>query len=152
MVQNFILVGQYDGENMSVSVLDFPNILLVEDDDIDRECVVRLFEKHKIIDRLLFAHDGCDAILKLSKYQAKNKERFPGLIMLDINMPKINGFDFLKYCRENDNLRHIPIVILTTSDRKKDIEQAKQFAVLDYIVKPLEEKHLSLASDSKIMQ
>jgi CheY-like chemotaxis protein len=63
--------------------------------------------------------------------------RWPDLILLDLNMPRISGLEFLSILKNNEQLRHIPTVILTTSDNQKDIEECYRIGLSGYIVKPL---------------
>lgn len=67
----------------------------------------------------------------------QEKSNFPDLILLDLNMPKISGIEFLTILKGNANLRHIPTVILTTSDNQKDIEKCYEIGVSGYVLKPL---------------
>ena len=67
----------------------------------------------------------------------KDKNNFPDLILLDLNMPKISGIEFLSILKNNDDLKHIPTVILTTSDNHKDLEECYKIGVSGYILKPL---------------
>lgn len=67
----------------------------------------------------------------------EEKSSLPDLILLDLNMPKINGIEFLTILKNNDDLKHIPTVILTTSDNQKDLEECYRIGVSGYILKPL---------------
>lgn len=67
----------------------------------------------------------------------KQKESFPDIILLDLNMPKISGIEFLSILKSNDNLKHIPTIILTTSDNEKDLNKCYEIGVSGYILKPL---------------
>ncbi len=67
----------------------------------------------------------------------KQSESFPDIILLDLNMPKISGIEFLSTLRSNDNLKHIPTIILTTSDNENDLNKCYKIGVSGYILKPL---------------
>ncbi|MCH3885221.1 response regulator [Tenacibaculum sp. MSW2] len=67
----------------------------------------------------------------------EDKSKFPDLILLDLNMPKISGIEFLTILKKDDDLKHIPTVILTTSDNQKDLEKCFEIGVSGYILKPL---------------
>ncbi|WP_370624103.1 response regulator [Tenacibaculum sp. AHE15PA] len=67
----------------------------------------------------------------------EDKSNLPDLILLDLNMPKMNGIEFLSILKNNDDLKHIPTVILTTSDNQKDLEECYRIGVSGYILKPL---------------
>lgn len=113
-------------------------VLLVEDDEIDRECLERLFRKLDLKIELSFAHDGLAAVqmLGLQKEQVNNTS-MPDLILLDINMPKMNGLEVLETLAENDIIGQTKIVMLTTSDREQDIQDAAKFGIDSYLVKPI---------------
>ena len=108
------------------------NILLVEDNLIEvmkmRRTVSLLDLKHNII----VAKNGEDALQYLD-----NKSKFPDLILLDLNMPKVGGIEFLAILKKNDDIKHIPTVILTTSDNQKDLEECYRLGVSGYVLKPL---------------
>jgi CheY-like chemotaxis protein len=108
------------------------NILLVEDNLIEvmkmRRTVSLLDLKHNII----VAKNGEDALQYLD-----NKSKFPDLILLDLNMPKVGGIEFLAILKKNDDVKHIPTVILTTSDNQKDLEECYRLGVSGYVLKPL---------------
>lgn len=67
----------------------------------------------------------------------KQKERFPDIILLDLNMPKMSGIEFLSILKNNDNLKHIPTIILTTSDNENDLNKCYKIGISGYILKPL---------------
>lgn len=107
-------------------------ILLIEDDMIEimklNRTVSRLNLHHKIIE----AHNGEDALKILEK-----KEDLPDIILLDLNMPKINGIEFLSILKKDPILKYIPTIILTTSINPKDLLQCYEIGVAGYILKPL---------------
>jgi CheY-like chemotaxis protein len=108
------------------------NVLLVEDNLIEvmkmRRTVSLLDLKHNII----VANNGEDALQNL-----EDKSKFPDLILLDLNMPKVGGIEFLAILKNNDDIKHIPTVILTTSDNQKDLEECYRLGVSGYVLKPL---------------
>ena len=112
-------------------------ILLVEDDDVDVENVVRAFEESLITNPLCVARNGEEA-LALLRADASNCQRLPGLILLDINMPVMNGFEFLAILKQDPALRAIPVVILTTSQEESDRYLGFQLSVAGYMIKPVE--------------
>lgn len=112
------------------------NILLVEDDVIDVKNVQRAFEKLNIINPLTIASDGLQALEFLRGGNGR-KKIVPGLILLDINMPRMNGLEFLRMLRSDPELCLITVVVLTTSNEERDIVEAYQFNVAGYIVKPV---------------
>jgi len=112
-------------------------ILLVEDDDVDVENVVRAFDESLITNPLCVARNGEEA-LALLRADASNSQCMPGLILLDINMPVMNGFEFLAILKQDPALRAIPVVILTTSQEESDRFQGFQLSVAGYMIKPVE--------------
>ena len=106
-------------------------ILLIEDDAVEilkfNRSLVKLGEAHELIE----AHNGEIALDLL----AENSQI--DLILLDLNMPKMNGFEFLKQLRAHTDLKYIPTVVLTTSINRSDLKQAYSIGVAGYLVKPL---------------
>ncbi len=106
-------------------------ILLVEDDEIDAMAVQRGFDKHKIANQIVRAKDGLEA-LELIRAEAIPK---PFLVLLDLNMPRMNGFEFLKAVRLDANLQSNTIFVLTSSKEEEDVLQAHDLNVAGYFVK-----------------
>ena len=109
-------------------------ILLVEDDVVDVMDVRRAFDKARIADSLHVASDGVDALARL-RDEAWPCER--SLVLLDLNLPKMNGLELLRALRADAALRHLPVVVLTTSDEERDRAAAQGLDVDGYLVKPL---------------
>ncbi len=115
-------------------------ILLVEDNPADQQLTIRALRKGKINTNLQIVNDGQEALDYLQnndKFQDKKKTPRPDLILLDINMPKKDGKQVLKEIKANDDLKSIPVVILTTSDQERDIIDAYKLGVNSYISKPV---------------
>ena len=115
------------------------HILLVEDDEVDVMNVKRAFKKNNITNPLYTASDGIEAlsILRGSASEPSPIPRERRLILLDLNMPKMNGIEFLRELRGDANLRHIPVVMLTTSNEDRDKVEAYNLNVAGYILKPV---------------
>jgi CheY-like chemotaxis protein len=111
----------------------FP-ILLVEDDEIDAEVVRRALKKEHINGPLLHARDGVEA-LEVLNAEAGTQIAQPCLILLDINMPRMNGLEFLQEIRNNDALKQNIAIILTTSARNEDKITAYNLSVAGYVLK-----------------
>ncbi len=113
------------------------NILLVDDDEVDVMNVQRAFKKNHIVNPLYVAHNGLEALdlLRGNGQEAIPKER--RLILLDLNMPKMNGLEFLREIREDPELRNLTVIVLTTSDDERDKVEAYNLNVAGYIVKPV---------------
>lgn len=108
------------------------NILLIEDDAIEvmkfNRVLSTLDLKHKIVE----ANNGEEALTIL-----KVKEVIPDIIILDLNMPKINGIEFLEILKADDFLKYIPAIIVTTSNNRKDILECYKIGIAGYLLKPL---------------
>jgi CheY-like chemotaxis protein len=106
------------------------NILLVEDDEIETLKLERAFKKLGFTHNIFTVKNGEEA-LSFCKLEQ------PNLILLDINMPKMNGLEFLFLLKKDKNLKFIPTVIFTTSNNHQDLIKAYEIGVAGYIVKPL---------------
>lgn len=110
------------------------HILLVEDDQIDQMNIKRAFERNKIMNPLYIAENGLEALEMLRDGRVPDERR---LILLDLNMPKMNGIEFLKSLREDPALAHTPVVVLTTSNDEQDKVHAYDLNVAGYLLKPV---------------
>lgn len=111
------------------------NILLVEDDDVAAEAVVRSLRKHAIDSPITLAQDGIEALEILRHQHPKESIEKPYLVLLDLNMPRMNGFEFMEEIREDDNLHESVIFVLTTSDNEADRSRAYAKNIAGYMVK-----------------
>lgn len=107
-------------------------ILLIEDDTIEVMKLKRAIAKLEMDHQLIEAEDGEKALEIL-----KSIDSLPDIIFLDLNMPKINGIEFLKILKEDTVLRYLPTIILTTSNNRKDVLECYKHGVAGYIIKPL---------------
>lgn len=115
-------------------------ILIAEDDEEDRMLVEEAMNESHLINPLFFAGDGeevMDFLYNRGKYTDKTKYPTPGLILLDLNMPKKDGREVLSEIRQDPNLKKIPIVVLTTSKAEEDILRTYNLGVNSYITKPV---------------
>lgn len=110
------------------------SVLLVEDDKIDVMTIRRIFKELNIQNPLTVASNGEEALDLLMQGSTQNFS----VILLDLNMPRMSGIEFLTVVKSNDHFRHIPIVVLTTSNHEDDIQQAYELAVEGYMVKPVD--------------
>jgi CheY-like chemotaxis protein len=108
------------------------NILLIEDDAIEVMKFNRVLSTLNIKHKILEANNGEEAIKIL-----KEKETVPDIIVLDLNMPKINGIEFLRILKSDDYLKYIPAIILTTSGNHKDVLECYRIGIAGYLIKPL---------------
>ena len=113
-------------------------ILLVEDDQVDQMNVQRAFRKLKIANTLHIANNGLEALAMLRGEGVPMIDPQPKIILLDINMPKMNGIEFLGDLRKDPQLRRISVFVLTTSDDDRDKVAAYDYNVAGYILKPVE--------------
>lgn len=114
------------------------NLLLVEDDEVDVMNVKRAFKKNNITNPLFVASNGIEALEMLRGGEVVAKiVPSPKIILLDINMPKMNGIEFLTELRKDDVLKSISVFIMTTSNEDKDRIEAYNLNVAGYILKPL---------------
>ncbi len=111
-------------------------VLLVDDDEVDYMNVKRAFKKNNLEHVLEYQPNGLDAINYLKSVEKRSN--LPQVVLLDINMPKMNGHEFLEELRSNDKLKHIVVYVLTTSSQNSDIDKAYKNQVSGYLVKPLD--------------
>lgn len=113
------------------------HILLVDDDEVDVMNVQRAFKKNNIVNPLYIARNGLEALQML---RGEGDVAVPAerrLILLDLNMPKMNGHEFLRELRADPELRCLTVVVLTTSDDDRDKVEAYELNVAGYILKPV---------------
>jgi CheY-like chemotaxis protein len=116
-------------------------ILLVEDDPRDLRLTLRELRTAKIENRIEVARDGEEALDVLfcrGSFSGRSPERPPGIILLDLKLPKVDGLDVLREIRGNPATRAIPVVVLTSSREEKDIMETYRLGVNSYIQKPVD--------------
>ena len=109
-------------------------ILLVEDDNVDVMTVERALKDLNIKNQFVSTANGEEAL----EYLNNNGNKKPCIILLDLNMPKMNGIEFLKIIKANDALKKIPVVVLTTSSQQQDVIESFKLSVAGYIVKSVD--------------
>ena len=112
------------------------NILLVEDDTLDVMDARRTLDRMNILYKMHVAKNGEEALAYLADVTARGGDR-PDIILLDLNMPKMNGMEFLATIRKKNQWKDIKVFVITTSDEGEDKEMAQRLGVSGYIVKPL---------------
>jgi CheY-like chemotaxis protein len=110
------------------------NILLVEDDEVDVLNVRRAFQKNNIANPLFVASNGLEALEQLRGNMIPRERR---IVLLDLNMPKMNGIEFLRELRQDPELKLTPVVVLTTSNDERDRIEAYNLNVAGYLLKPV---------------
>lgn len=116
-------------------------ILLVEDNDDHAELVLRTFEDHIIANKMIRVTDGREALdylFRCGRYAPPAECVKPNLILLDLRLPKIDGLEVLQTIKHSDELRSIPVVMLTSSQSETDVARAYGSYANSYLVKPLD--------------
>jgi two-component system, response regulator len=123
------------------------DVLLVEENIDDAELAIRELKKHKVGNNLLHLKDGeeaLDFIFATGKFTGvKNIQYLPKVILLDIQMPKVNGMEVLEKIKADERTKAIPVVILTSSNQSPDIKKCYNLGVNSYIVKPVDFENYS---------
>ena len=133
---------QFDGmQNGPADMTDSEKtVLLVEDNDDDVELTLKAFKKSNLNNRVIVTKDGrqaLDYLFAQGEYDSRNARDVPNLILLDINLPKMNGLEVLKEIRDNEATRFVPVVMLTTSDELQDVVTGYKLGSNSYIKKPV---------------
>ncbi len=115
-------------------------ILLAEDSEADAEMTMRALRKNNLTNQVVWVKDGAEALdyLKRGGQYAGRGPTLPKLVLLDIKMPKVDGIEVLRVIRSDDQLRSIPVVMLTSSAEERDIVESYELGVNSYLVKPVE--------------
>ncbi len=116
-------------------------ILLVEDNPNDAELTLRALGKQNLAGKVMLVKDGVEALDYLfatGPYFERNLSDMPKVILLDLKLPKVNGFEVLQAIRADERTRLIPVVMLTSSAEEQDINECYRLGVNSYIVKPLD--------------
>jgi CheY-like chemotaxis protein len=114
------------------------DILLVEDSETDAELTLQALKQGKLENTVHHVKDGVEALKFLRKEDEYANEQRPDLVLLDLNMPKLDGREVLRQIREDESLKVIPVVVLTTSSQDQDILETYGLTANSYIVKPVD--------------
>ena len=109
-------------------------ILLVEDDQVDAMTVKRALKDLNVTNRLDISNNGEEAL----DFLRNDRNQKPGIILLDLNMPRMNGIEFLKIAKKDELLKRIPVVVLTTSKEEQDRIESFELGVAGYMIKPVD--------------
>ena len=115
-------------------------IVLADDDPDDRKLTEEAFAENRLVNQLHCVEDGeelMDYLHRRGKYESLREAPMPGLILLDLNMPRMDGREALKEIKADPDLRRIPIVVLTTSKAEEDIVRTYDLGVNSYVTKPV---------------
>lgn len=116
-------------------------VLLVEDNIHDAEMTIRALRKVNLSNNLVHVKDGeeaLDFIFARGKFNGRETERLPKVILLDIKMPKVDGIEVLRQLKSHDTSKSIPVVIMTSSKEEQDVIRSYQLGVNSYVVKPVD--------------
>lgn len=117
------------------AAINVPPILLVEDNPMDLDLTLRAFSKKKFSNQVHVARDGEEALAFIHRWDSG--ETVPAVILLDINLPKVNGLEVLRQLKGHPVYRRIPVVVLTSSREDRDLMTAYDLGVNSYIEKPV---------------
>ena len=126
-------------------------ILLVEDDQLDAMDIKRSLDKLNVFYKLVVAKNGEEALSILKGTHETVLDALPDIILIDINMPRMNGLEFLHILRESPEWKSIKCFMITTSDEKVDKETANNLGVSGYIVKPFKINNTSSLDSFNLM-
>lgn len=113
-------------------------ILLVEDNEDDIELTRRAFDRSRLANELVVARDGADAVRYLLGSENDEPRPVPQLILLDLQLPRLDGFEVLRRIRSHERTRLVPVVVLTSSSEDRDRVQSYELGVNSYIQKPVD--------------
>jgi CheY-like chemotaxis protein len=115
-------------------------ILIVEDDPRDVELTLTALEEHKLANEVVITRDGKEALdyLYCREQFASRSQENPAVVLLDLKLPKVDGVEVLQQIRSDEQLKMIPVVVLTSSHEEKDLLATYQLGVNAYVVKPVD--------------
>lgn len=119
---------------------EFGRILIVEDDPRDLELTLMALEDYKLANQVMVTRDGQEALDYLycrGQFNTRSDGN-PAVVMLDLKLPKVDGLEVLKQVRSDENLKMIPVVVLTSSHEEKDMMRSYKLGVNAYVVKPVD--------------
>lgn len=125
---------------MNTKNLKLAHVLLVEDNEGDILLTLEAFEESKVVTQVSVARNGQEALDFLRQKGKFSNAYRPDIILLDINIPIFNGLEVLEEIKQDESLKKIPVIMLTTSSNQKDIEKSYKSYCNSYVEKPLEMK------------
>lgn len=123
-----------------MSETEVVEILLVEDNPHDAELTTRALKKHHLANKLFHVQDGVEALDFLfarGKFEGRNLDDTPRVILLDLKLPRINGLEVLRTLKQDEHTRKIPVVIVTSSAEDPDVTTAYKLGANSYVIKPV---------------
>jgi CheY-like chemotaxis protein len=121
--------------------METKKILLVEDNEDDIVLTLRAFKKNNICNEIIVARDGAEALdylFGMGEYDGRDMGEMPAIILLDLNLPKVDGLEVLHRIRTNENTRLLPVIVLTSSREEQDIVNGYNLGANSYIRKPVD--------------
>lgn len=120
--------------------MELRTILYVEDSKLDVELTLEVLRDSKILNPVVLAKDGVEALQYLQREGefSDRKPGNPGIILLDLKMPRMDGLEFTKIVKNDEKFKYIPIIMLTSSREEKDLVKSYQLGVNAYVVKPVD--------------
>lgn len=125
-------------------------VMLVEDNIDHAELVIRTLESHRIANQIRHFLDGqnaLDYLLRRGEYADPKSSPRPHMVLLDLRLPRVDGLEVLRQIKAQDDLKHIPVIILTTSEAEKDVARAYDNHANSYLVKPVGYEEFSKLMD-----
>ena len=116
-------------------------VLLVEDNPDDVELTLRAFKKYNIMNEVVVASDGAEALDYLfctGRYASRDTNNLPEIVLLDLKLPKVDGLEVLQRLRADERTKHLPVVILTSSNEERDLIKGYKLGANSYVQKPVE--------------
>jgi len=118
-------------------IKDPPTVLLVEDNPDDEELTIRAFERANLKNPVDVARDGHEALDYLFGTEEQPPKRVPAVVVLDLNLPEMDGLEVLKRIRAEERTRRVPVVILTSSSEDRDVIAGYDLGANSYVRKPI---------------
>jgi two-component system response regulator len=140
-----IILIKYERSN---KIMNEKTILLVEDNPDDVALTLRAFEKNKMKNKIVISGDGeeaLDYIFCKGKFEGRNPLDLPAMVLLDLKLPKLDGFEVLKEIRKNENTKFLPVIILTSSNEERDMVYGYLMGANSFIQKPVDFEKFSEA-------
>ena len=125
-------------------------ILLAEDRDDDIALITKSFERAGVTTPVFVVRDGEEAVMYLSgvgRYASRDEYPLPNLLLLDLKMPRMDGFEVIKWIRAQPGLRNLVIVVLTSSEAIRDVNRAYELGANSFLVKPMEFSNATALSE-----
>jgi CheY-like chemotaxis protein/DNA-binding XRE family transcriptional regulator len=143
---NFHKISSDKSAPRPVPADEMVDILYVEDNPDDANLAMRALKRLNFINRIQLVHDGAEALDFLfctGAFSQRRPEDLPQIILLDLNLPKVNGLEVLRRIKGDTRMRSIPVVVLTVSNRSQDVTESRRLGADAYIVKPVDFQNFS---------